>query len=87
MSVDYSTPKEDFQLIAKEDENYFKQRTLSKGQIWREATKIPKFVDLPPLLKEMLIEEAKEKNVNFNPNEFKLPYIVKMDPIYSNAFV
>ena len=71
--------KEDFQLIPLEDEKYFLEKTRPLGQQWREPTKVPKFVDLPPLLKEMIAHEAKEKNIQFEEKELKLPYLVKTD--------
>jgi hypothetical protein len=68
---------EDYQLIPKEEEKYFLERTLPEGQRWREPTVVPKFIDLPPLLKEMLMAECKDKNVPFTPDEFKLPYVIR----------
>ncbi len=76
--------KEDFQLIPKEEEKYYLERTLPPGQKWREPTKVPKFVDLPPLLKEMLLEECKEKHVKFDQNEIKLPFVVKKDDPFTH---
>ncbi|RMZ93322.1 Mitochondrial ribosomal S34 [Brachionus plicatilis] len=77
--------KEDFQLIAKEEEKFFLERTLSLGQKWREPTKVSKFVDLPPLLKEMLVQEAKEKNIQFDENELKLPLNIRTNSPFSHA--
>jgi len=71
--------KEDFQLVPKYMEEFYKSKTLPKGQKWREPTVVPKFVDLPPLLKEMLVQEAALKKINLNAEELKLPFIVKED--------
>ncbi len=71
--------KEDFQLVPKHMEEFYKSKTLPKGQKWREPTVVPKFVDLPPLLKEMLVQEAALKKINLNAEELKLPFIVKED--------
>ncbi len=76
--------KEDFQLIPKDDEKFYLDRTLEKGKKWREPTLVPKFTHLPPLLKEMLIQEASEKNIEFKPDELKLPLILKKD-IFSHS--
>jgi len=71
--------KEDFQLIPKENEKFFLERTLDKGKKWREPTMVPKFAHLPPLLKEMLLQEANEKNIELKPDELKLPLIIRQD--------
>ena len=76
---------EDYQLVAKEDEKYFLERTLAEGQRWREPTKVSKFSALPPLLKEILKQEAVEKGVKFEPDELKLPTIVKQDGRFSHV--
>jgi hypothetical protein len=69
--------KEDYQLVPKEEEQYFLEKTLAYGQKWRKPTIVPKFVDLPPLLKNMLQNEIKEKGLqNFNEDDLKLPYTV-----------
>lgn len=77
--------KEDFQLVPKEEEKNFLERTLPVGQKWREPTKVPRFVDLPPLLKEMLIQEAKDKNIQFDEKEFKLPFSVRTNDPFAHA--
>ena len=77
--------KEDFQLIPKEQEKFYLDRTLPKGQKWRADTVVPKFVELPPLLKEMLIQEAREKGVDFKEEEMKLPYIIKEASTFSHV--
>jgi hypothetical protein len=74
---------EDFQIIAKADEPFYLARTLPAGQKWRPPTKVPRFVDLPPLLKHMLVQEAREKRVAFSPDEIKLPFCVKTDHPFS----
>ena len=76
---------EDFQLIAKEDESFYLERTFPPGQKWREPTKVPRFVELPPLLKHMLVQEARDKNVPFSMDEMKLPYSVITDGTFSLA--
>ncbi len=53
--------KEDFQLVPKDMEQFYTEKTLEPGKKWREPTVVPRFIDLPPLLKEMLIQEANEK--------------------------
>jgi hypothetical protein len=68
--------KEDFQLVPKEDEKYYIERTLPKGQMWRKPVVVPKFVELPPLLKQMLISEAGEKEIKFKEEEIKLPFVI-----------
>ena len=67
--------KEDFQLVPKEEEKYFIERTLPQGQSFREPTKVPRFKDLPPLIKDILIKEAIDKDVEFSPDELKLPIV------------
>lgn len=69
--------KEDFQLIPKEEEKFFLEKTLPDGKLWREPTMLPKFTELPPLLKEMLKQEAISKNVAFKIEELKLPLLIK----------
>jgi hypothetical protein len=77
--------KEDFQLVPKEEEKYYLERTLPAGQKWRPPTVVPKFVELPPMLKEMLVEECKEKNVKFSPDELKLPFIINDKNPFSHS--
>ena len=77
--------KEDFQLVPKEMESYFIQNTLPDNKRWREPTVVPKFVDLPPLLREMLMHEANAKEIKCQPEEFKLPFLVKTDNLFSNV--
>lgn len=77
--------KEDFQLVPREEEKFFIEKTLPMGQKWREPTKVPKFVELPPLLKEMLIQEAREKNIQFDPDELKLPLNIRDKDIFSHV--
>lgn len=84
-NMDIPGYKEDFQLIAKHDESYFLEKTLPKGKRWREPTQVPKFVKLPPLLEEMLKQEAIEKNVLFKPDELKLPFNVKTTYPFSHV--
>ena len=69
--------KEDFQLIHKEDEKFYLEKTLPVGQPWRPDTILPKFVNLPPLLKELLVQEANDKNIEFKDEEMKLPFLLK----------
>ena len=76
--------KEDFQLVSKDEEKYYLEKTLPLGKKRREPTKVPKFVELPPLLKEMLINEAVEKKIQFNKEEIKLPLVVKEDRVISH---
>jgi hypothetical protein len=73
--------KEDFQLIAKEDEAYYIERTLPENQAWRKPTILPKFVNLPPLLKEILMTEARVKGIKFKESELKLPFIAKRETV------
>ena len=77
--------KEDFQLVPKDEEKYYLEKTLPNGQQWRAPTKVPRFVDLPPLVKQMLFKEAKEKNIQFDENEIKLPFIVETKNIFSHS--
>lgn len=77
--------KEDFQLIPKEEEKFYLEKTLPLGQKWREPTSVPKFVNLPPLLKEMLEQEALEKQISFKPDEIKLPFVVTTDKTFSHS--
>ena len=77
--------KEDFQLISREDEKFYLDRTLPKGKKWREETKVSKFVELPPTLKEMLVQEAKSKNVKYNLDEIKLPFIINVNDVSSHG--
>ena len=77
--------KEDFQLIAKEDEKHYLERTLTKGQKWRAETIVPKFIELPPLLKELLKQEADDKRVKYNVDEIKLPFIINKDGVFSHG--
>ena len=77
--------KEDFQLVPKHLEQYYIEKTLSNGQKWREPTEVPKFIDLPPLLSEMLKQEALLKNIEHNSDEFKLPFVVRKDDAFSNV--
>ena len=77
--------KEDYELVPKEEEKYYLERTLSVGQKWREPTLVPKFKELPPLLKEILLQECEEKNVKYDPNEIKLPFVVKTDDRFSHT--
>lgn len=77
--------KEDFQLIDKEDERYFLEKTLAEGKRWREPTRVAKFGPLPPLLREMLKQEAVEKGVKFQPDELQLPIVVKNIKSFSHV--
>lgn len=77
--------KEDFQLVDREDEKYFLERTLAEGKRWREPTKVSKFRDLPPLLKEMLKQEAIDKKLEFKPEELKLPIVVKQNGSFTHV--
>jgi hypothetical protein len=77
--------KEDFQLVPKDQEKFYLDKTLPKGQKWRAPTKVPKFIEMPPLLKQILINEAKEKQVSFNENEIKLPNVVKTNDKFSHV--
>jgi hypothetical protein len=77
--------KEDFQLVPKELEEFYLNKTLPKGQKWRAPTKVSKFVEMPPLLKQMLVNEAKEKKVGFNESEIKLPRVVRTKDEFSHA--
>lgn len=76
---------EDFQLVPKEEEKIYLDKTLPEGQKWREPTKVPKFVSLPPLLKQIMIQECTEKNVKFDEKELKLPFVVKSEDIFSHV--
>ena len=76
--------KEDFQLVPKHMEKIYLDKTLSAGQKWREPTVVPKFIDLPPLMKEMLIQEVTTKKLDIKLEELKLPFIVKED-YFSNC--
>lgn len=77
--------KEDFQLIPKEEENIYLEKTLAKGQKWRENRKIPKFTELPPMIKLMLEQEALEKNVELAERELKLPLVVRTGDTFSHS--
>lgn len=77
--------KEDFQLVPKHMEQYYIEKTLPKGQKWREPTTVSKFIDLPPLLSEMLKQEALLKNVEHKPDELKLPFVIRQDDVFSNV--
>ena len=77
--------KEDFQLVPKDEEKLYLERTKPEGQKWREPTSVKRFVELPPLLKEMLAQEAMDKNIQFKPEELKLPFVVKESDSFSHA--
>ena len=77
--------KEDFQLIPKEEEKLYLERTLPMGQKWRPETVVPKFVDLPPMLKAMLVQEANDKKVFYSLNEIKLPFVIRNDDVFSHG--
>lgn len=77
--------KEDFQLVPKHMEKFFLEKTLPAGQKWREPTVVPKFTDLPPLMKEMLLQEVTLKKLDIKPEELKLPFIIKEDTKFSNC--
>ncbi len=77
--------KEDFQLVPKEEEAYYLSKTLPDGQRWRAPTEVPKFVDLPPLIKEMLKQEAAEKKITVREDELKLPFIINTTSPFSLA--
>ena len=77
--------KEDFQLIPREEEKFYFERTLPVGQKWRAATVVPKFVDLPPMLKEILKQEANDKHVKYSIDELKLPFVIDTDGEFSHG--
>ena len=68
-----------------ENKRHSKKSTLAKGQKWRAATVVPKFVELPPLLKELLKQEADDKRVKYNVDEIKLPFIINKDGVFSHG--
>jgi hypothetical protein len=68
---------EDFQLVSKEEEPQFIKKTLPLGEKFGEQIVAPKFVDLPPLLKLMLTDELKERKIQADPNDIKLPYLIR----------
>lgn len=76
--------KEDFQLVPKHMEKFYLEKTLPAGEKWRESTVVPKFVDLPPLMKEMLVQEAQHKKIDLKTDELKLPFIVNDTNIFSH---
>ena len=76
---------EDFQLVPKEEEKYYVERTLAPGKTWREPTKVNRYVDLPPLLKELIKQECIDKHVPFADDELKLPLIIKTDDRFSHT--
>lgn len=77
--------KEDFQLVPKEEEKFYLEKTLPQGQKWREPTTVGKFTDLPPLLKEMLAQEAIDKKIQFKQDELKLPFLVNTAGTFSHT--
>lgn len=83
-NLEISGFKEDFQLIAKEDEKYYLEKTLPLGKSWREPTVVEKFVEMPPLLKLLLIDEAKERKLSIKEEDIKLPKVVR-DSLLSNV--
>ena len=78
--------KEDFQLVAKEDEKFYLEKTLPLGKSWREPTVVDKFIEMPPLLKLLLLDQAKERRLNLKEEDIKLPLVVK-DTLHSNVRV
>ena len=77
--------KEDFQLVPKHMEKFYLNQTLPEGKKWREPSSVPKFINLPPLLKEMLVQEATQKNLDIKSEELKLPFIVNEDGRFSHT--
>lgn len=84
-NMEISGFKEDFQLVPKEDEKYYIERTLLLGKYWREPTVVPKFKDLPPLLETILYDEAKTRGLNVKRDELKLPLLVRDNELLSNV--
>ena len=76
--------KEDFQLVPKDMEKHYLEQTLPGEKKWREPTKVPKFVDLPPMLKQILIQECIDKQVKFDEKELNLPVMLKSKNFFSN---
>jgi hypothetical protein len=83
-NIEISGFKEDFQLVPKEEEKFHLEKTLPLGKSWREATVVEKFVELPPLLKIMLMDEAKERRLDINEYDIKLPHVVR-EGLFSNT--
>jgi len=77
--------KEDFQLVPKDEEKFYLEKTLPIDQKWREPTVVSKFVEMPPLLKEMLIQECIDKQIKFKPDELKLPLVVETSKLFSHV--
>lgn len=71
--------KEDYQLVPKEEEKYFLERTMEVGKTWSDTKKVPKFVDLPPLMKKQLAAELSKKTLQFTEKDLKMPYLIKKD--------
>lgn len=74
-----SGSKEDFQLVPKEEEKYFLEKTLELGKTWTDSKKVPRFVELPPLMKQQLASELAQKTLTFTEKDLKMPFSVKQD--------
>ena len=85
-NLEISGFKEDFQLVPKEEEKFYLDKTLPKGKSWREPTVVGKFTELPPLLKIMLMNDAKERKLNIKEDDIMLPLVIR-NGLFSNVQV
>jgi hypothetical protein len=85
-NLEISGFKEDFQLVSKEDEKFYLEKTLPLGKSWRDPTVVDKFIEMPPLLKLILLDQAKERKLNIKEEDIKLPLVVR-DSLTSNVQV
>jgi hypothetical protein len=74
---------ENFQLIPKEEENNYFSKTLPLGQKHGEKMVLPKFIEFPPLMKLMLVNELKDRGIGANPDEVKLPLLIRESRIHN----
>ncbi len=72
---------ENFQLVPKEEEQRYFNKTLPLGQKYGETIVVPKFVEFPPLMKYMLVNELKARNIDIAEDEVKLPLLIKTSKV------
>ncbi|KAI0982261.1 hypothetical protein GJ496_000693 [Pomphorhynchus laevis] len=54
-------------LIPKDEEHFYKDRTLAEGELYKEIEEVPKLIDLPPALAEILKLEFAKLNITSEP--------------------
>ncbi|KAI0981038.1 hypothetical protein GJ496_011900 [Pomphorhynchus laevis] len=57
----------DWYLIPKDEEHFYKDRTLAEGELYKEIEEVPKLIDLPPALAEILKLEFAKLNITSEP--------------------